>query len=84
MSPSTMIFEEEGMAGQRFRKSRGAGQGGTAPFKQAQDLEEAARGINQINQRRRREKADDSAAERLKMERSKITLSPVLDEWLKK
>lgn len=50
----------------------------------ARDLEEASHGINYINQRRKRDRAKDSAAERVKIERGKITLSPVLDEWLKK
>ena len=55
-----------------------------ADFRQAVDIEDAARAINQINRRIKLEKHINSADAILEREKAKVTLSPTLDAWLKK
>lgn len=55
-----------------------------ADFRQAVDLEDAARAINQINARTRRDGREAQASMREDYARRKITLPSIYDAWLKK
>ena len=58
--------------------------GTSAGFRDATSIEEAALGIKLIQNRQRAEYGQQKAAERAALAKAKITLSPVLNEWLKK
>lgn len=74
------------MTRRNYKRAAGKGHGGSAvaTFRQAVDIEDAAHAINYINRKQRQEKHGNYLTEREKEEKRKITLSPTLDEWLKK